>query len=110
MGHSVVQPDMLLSLLLKTMGLLEGFTLTGTNPFGTPLGMPPLTSNLSNLRSQLIEWILASLALPSTPPPPPYCEVSTMKRVRKVQEVLECLPDFQDSQMEIKILQSCLTP
>ena len=40
--------------------------------------------------------------------PPSFCEESMLKRVRKVQDVLDRLPDLQDSQMETTILRSCL--
>ena len=40
--------------------------------------------------------------------PPSFCEESVLKRVRKVQVVLDRLPDLQDSQMESTILRSCL--
>ena len=40
--------------------------------------------------------------------PPSFCEEVMGKRVQKVQDVLECLPDLQDSQMETTILRSCL--
>ena len=40
--------------------------------------------------------------------PPTYCEEIMLKRVRKLQDMLEHLADMQDSQMEAAILRSCL--
>ncbi len=37
-----------------------------------------------------------------------HCEATMLKRVEKVQEILERLPDLQDTQMETTILRSCL--
>ena len=40
--------------------------------------------------------------------PSSHCEVSVLKRVKKVEEILTRLPDLQDSQMEATLLRSCL--
>ena len=37
-----------------------------------------------------------------------HCEETMLRMVGKVQDVLHCLPDLQDSQMEATILRSCL--
>ena len=38
-----------------------------------------------------------------------YCETSVLKRVNKVQEILDRLSDIQDAQMETTILRLCLS-
>ena len=40
--------------------------------------------------------------------PPSFCETTMMKRLKKLQEALDMLPDMKDSQMEATLLRSCL--
>ena len=40
--------------------------------------------------------------------PASYCEAFVMRRVGKIQEILNSLSDLKDSQMEATLLRSCL--